>query len=210
MESTLGDVTYACEETRQRRPGGRTADVTRRINEAVIDLLAEGGVDACTFQNVAAKAGIERSTLYRRNPDRWPTIINAIIDFTAQETPAPVTGTFRGDLLNVLRATTRVLTSPLGPPLMGAAAALRAGAAPGETERFWDSRRERLAPMFDAAIERGELPGDVDWEELFAMAAGPIFFRLFVSGQPFDDDWLRKIVGQVCDRYCLTTAATPA
>ena len=64
----------------------------------MIELLAEGGIDACTFQNVAAKAGIERSTLYRRNPDRWPTIMSAIIDFAERETPAADTGSFRGDL----------------------------------------------------------------------------------------------------------------
>ncbi len=192
--------------TRRRRPGGRTADVTRRIHEAVLQLLIEGGVAACTFQNVAARAGIERSTLYRRNPDRWPTIMSAIIDYAARETPAPLSGTFRGDLLDVLRSTTRVLTSPLGPPLMSAAAALRAGAAPGETERFWKSRREQLRPMFDAAVERGELPPDVDREELFAMAVGPIYFRLFISARPFDDEWLGKIVDQVCRHYCLAPA----
>jgi AcrR family transcriptional regulator len=202
----LDEISSALEEvTRQRRPGGRTADVTRRINEAVLELLAEGGIDACTFQNVAAKAGIERSTLYRRNPDRWPTIMNAIIDYAERETPAPVTGSFKGDLLNILRATTRVMTSPLGAPQMSTAAALRAGAAPGETERFWKSRRKIMEPMYEAAIARGELSADVDREELFAMAAGPIFFRLFVSARPFDDNWLRKIVDQVCDHYCLKT-----
>ena len=193
--------------TRQRRPGGRTADVTRRINEAVLELLAEGGIEACTFQNVAARAGIERSTLYRRNPDRWPTIMNAIIDYAERETPAPVTGSFKGDLLNILRATARVMTSPLGAPLMSTAAALRAGAAPGETERFWESRRKIMEPMYEAAIARGELPADVDREELFAMAAGPIFFRLFVSARPFDDDWLGKIADQVCSLYCLDPIA---
>ena len=59
--------------------------------------------------------------------------------------------------------------------------------------------------MYEAAIARGELSADVDREELFAMAAGPIFFRLFVSARPFDDNWLRKIVDQVCDHYCLKT-----
>ena len=44
---------------RQKRPGGRTAEVTRRIYDAVLELLAEGGMDACTFQNVAARAGVE-------------------------------------------------------------------------------------------------------------------------------------------------------
>jgi AcrR family transcriptional regulator len=74
------------EQARQKRPGGRTAEVTRRINEAILELLAEGGLEACTFQNVAARAGVERSTLYRRNPDRWPTIVDAIIEMAERET----------------------------------------------------------------------------------------------------------------------------
>ena len=57
-----------------------------------MELLAEGGIEACTFQNVAARAGIERSTLYRRNPDRWPTIVSAIIDLAERETGSFGTG----------------------------------------------------------------------------------------------------------------------
>lgn len=186
---------------KQRRPGGRTADVTRRINQAVLELLVEGGIDGCTFQNLAARAGIERSTLYRRNPDRWPIIIGAIIELAERETASFDTGSFRDDLFNTLNNLMRVLSSPLGPALIEVAGALQAGAAPGQAERFWASRQQQLAPMFEAAIARGELPEDVDRDELFAMAAGPIYFRRFISAQPLDDAWVRKAVDQVCDRY---------
>jgi AcrR family transcriptional regulator len=54
-----------------RRPGGRTADVTNRVHEAIIELLVEDGVQACTFSAVAERAGMELSTIYRRFPDRW-------------------------------------------------------------------------------------------------------------------------------------------
>lgn len=77
------------------------------------------------------------------------------------------------------------------------------GVAPGQAERFWQSRRKQLAPMYESAIARGELPADVDRDELFAMAAGPIYFRKFVSSQPLTDDWVRKVVDRVCDHYCL-------
>lgn len=189
--------------TKQRRPGGRTADVTRRINQAVLDLLVEGGIDACTFQNLAGKAGIERSTLYRRNPDRWPTIIGAIIELAERETASFEAGSFRKDLFNTLNNLMRVLSSPLGPALIEVAGALQAGAAPGQAERFWQSRQQQLAPMFEAAIARGELPKDVDRDEIFAMAAGPIYFRRFIASQPLTEAWVRQVVDQVCDRYCL-------
>jgi len=189
------------EPVRQRRPGGRTADVTRRINVAMIELLSEGGLEACTFQNVAARAGVERSTLYRRKVDRWPTIVDAIIDMADQETATFDTGSFRGDLAKTLKNLVRVLNSPVGPSLMEVAGALHSGAAPGQAERFWESRRQQLAPMFEAAIERGELPADVDRDQLFAMAAGPVYFWKFVASKPLTDEWVRGVVDQVCDRY---------
>ena len=187
----------------QKRPGGRTAEVTRRINQALLELLAEGGIEACTFQNVAARAGIERSTLYRRNPDRWPTIVSAIIDLAERETAAFGTGSFRTDLHATLVNLARVLRSPLGSGLLEVAGALQSGVAPGQSERFWQSRQKQLAPMFEMAIERGELPADVDRDELFAMAAGPIYFLTFISAQPYDDDWIMTVIDRVCVHYCL-------
>jgi len=197
----LSQFSTSDEPLRQRRPGGRTADVTRRINEAMLTLLAEGGIEACTFQNVAAKAGIERSTLYRRNPDRWPTIMNAIIDLAERETAMFTTGAFKTDLHATLANLARVLRSPLGPGLIEVAGALQSGVAPGQAERFWQSRQKHLAPMFEAAIARGELSEAVDRDELFAMTAGPIYFRTFISAQPYDDKWIKSVVDRVCTHY---------
>lgn len=190
-------------DNRQRRPGGRTADVTRRINEAVLGLLSEGGIDACTFQNVAARAGIERSTLYRRNPDRWTTIVDAIIDLADRETPFNDSGSLGEDLRDTLQQLAAILSGPMGPPIMSVAAALQAGHGPGETGRFWANRQNQIRPMFDAAIARGELPADINQDDVFAMAAGPLFFRTFVIGRPVDDEFIAKVVDHVCDSYCL-------
>ncbi|HEY0627864.1 MAG TPA: TetR/AcrR family transcriptional regulator C-terminal ligand-binding domain-containing protein [Sphingomicrobium sp.] len=189
------------EATRRKRPGGRTADVTRRINLAMLELLAEGGIEACTFQNVASRAGVERSTLYRRNPDRWPAIMDAIIELAERETARFDSGSFRDDLAATLLNLAKVLNGPMGPALIQVAGALQSGVAPGQGERFWKSRQRQLAPMFEAAIQRGELPADVDRDELFAMTAGPIYFRKFIASQPLSDAWVRKAVDQVCDRY---------
>lgn len=195
------DVLLIDVPTRQRRPGGRTAEVTRRIHQAVLELLAEGGIDACTIQNLASRANIERSTLYRRNPDRWPIIIDAIIDFAERETAPHDTGSFRGDLRATLLNLARALNGKLGPALMAVAAALQGGAAPGQAERFWQSRMKRLDPMFDKAIDRGELQPDLEREELFSMAAGPIYFRRFIASRQVDDAWVEKVVDDVCRNY---------
>ena len=188
--------------SRHRRPGGRTAEVTRRVNAAVLSLLIEGGIDACTFRNIAVRAGIERSTLYRRNPDRWQTIVDAIIDCADRETPFPDAGSFREDLRGSLAQLAAILASPLGPPIMAVAAALQGGHAPHETGRFWASRQQQIGLMFDAAIARRELPADINRPDVFAMAAGPLFFRAFVIGQPADDQFIAKVVDLVCEHFC--------
>lgn len=199
----MQEVAQLPEATRQKRPGGRTADVTRRINGALLELLAEGGIEACTFQNVASRAGVERSTLYRRNPDRWPTIMDAIIELAERETARFDSDSFRDDLTATLLNLAKVLNGPMGPALIQVAGALQSGVAPGEGRRFWQSRQRQLSPMFEAAIQRGELPADVDRDELFAMAAGPIYFRKFIAAQVPTADWVRKVVDQVCDHYCI-------
>ena len=199
----MSDADIMERPVRQKRPGGRTADVTRRIHEAILELLVEGGIDACTYQNVAIRAGVERSTLYRRCPDRWPTIIDAIIDFAERETAPHDTGTFRGDLGATLNNLAKALNGPLGPALVTVAAALQSGAAPGQGERYWTSRIERLKPMFEGAIARGELPSNSDMEEIFSMAAGPIYFRRLIASKPIGEDWVKRVVDEICGRYCI-------
>ena len=191
----------------KKRPGGRTADVTARVHQAIIDLIVETGVDACTFSAVAERAGIERSTLYRRFPDRWEAIIDAWMTSTAQLVMPDLGDSFAEDLTSVLRKLAELLGSPLGPAVMRVAAELRARDNIEYSRDYFDTRMDQLAPMFDAAIARGELPADVDRETLFSFATGPIYFRMFIASRTVDDDFLRTIVHNVCWLYCTPSAA---
>src|SRR3954471_15049126 len=86
-----------------RRPGGRTAEVTDRINDAVLVLIVERGLEACTFAAVAERAGVERSTLYRRYTDQWAMMIDAFMARAGDEVMPDPSGSLRGDLKSVLR-----------------------------------------------------------------------------------------------------------
>ncbi len=190
-----------------KRPGGRTADVTARIHKAIIEVIIEDGVAACTFSAVAKHAKIERSTLYRRFPDRWDAIIDAVIDRAAADVMPDLTGSFPDDLRSVLRKLVETLESPLGPAILAIAAELRAGSGSDYSRAFFDQRMAQLAPMFDAAVERGELAPDVDREALFTVAAGAIYFRTFIAARGVDDDFIDMIVGLVCWQYCSPSTA---
>jgi AcrR family transcriptional regulator len=190
-----------------RRPGGRTADVTHRVHQAVTQLLVEGGPRACTFKAVAERAGIERSTLYRRYSDTWDMMLDSMMIRAADEVMPDLGTSFADDLTSVLRKLTRMLESPLGPTIMSVAAELRAHSRSDFSRTFFDRRMAQLEPMFEAAVKRGELPAETDREALFTAAAGPIYFRMFIAGRPVDEDFVHAIVSNVCWLYCSPSAA---
>ena len=185
-----------------RRPGGRTAEVTNRVHDAIIELLVEGGVQACSFSAVAERAGIERSTLYRRFPDRWEAIIDALMAFAAKDLLPDVGKSFAGDLRSILQKMRSALDSALGPAVLAVGIELQTNSANQYPRAYFDRRMEQLEPMFDAAIARGELDPGVDREALFTMAAGPLYFRKFIAARPLDAAFIDEIVDNICRLYC--------
>lgn len=188
-----------------RRPGGRTAKVTRRVNDAVLELLVEGGIAACTFAAVAERAGVERSTLYRRYGDRWAMMIDSILGYSAEEAAAVSLGSFREDLRFLLDRMAEILATPLGPALWAAGAALRAGSAPEHRARFWETRVQQILPIFETARLRGELAPEAEADEIFAFAMGAVHFRMLVIGELVDQKRIEQIVDDVCRLYCRET-----
>lgn len=186
----------------RRRPGGRTAETTRKVHAAIIELLIEGGTQACTIKAVAERAGIERSTLYRRFPHKWDAIVDALMKRAADEIMPDLGNSFAEDLTSVLRKLVAVLETPLGPAVLAVAAELRSNDASGLPASYFEQRMEQLAPMFGAAIARGELAPDVDRQTLFSLAAGPIYFGMFIVGRTIDDDFVQMIVEKICRLYC--------
>lgn len=164
-------------------------------------------MEACTFSAVAERAGIERSTLYRRFPDRWDAIIETWMERARTDVLPDLGASFAEDLTSVLRKLVEILESRLGPALLKVAAELRARADTEHSRAYFDARMAQLGPMFDAAIERGELRTDVDRERLFTAAAGPIYFRMFIASRRVDEDFIRTIVGNICWLYCTPSAA---
>ena len=65
----------------RRRPGGRSARVRSAVLMAALDALADGGYGSFTCEAVAERAGVHKTTVYRRWGKRW-----RIIDLACRET----------------------------------------------------------------------------------------------------------------------------
>ena len=178
----------------RHRPGGRTARTTQCIHVAVLELLTAQGHQACTFQNVAAQAGIERSTLYRRYRDRWAMIIDAYATRAEVEVTVTPTGNFRTDFRQLTWRFARFWSTSLAEAMLAAILAARGTPARDQVARFLDRRFAGFDDMFDQAIARGDLPATVDRVEMLERAAGSVVFHQLIAGRTVDEAWVDRLV----------------
>lgn len=124
-----------------------------------------------------------------------------MIDKVQQDTLLVDTGSFADDLRAVLYSLAVSMATPMGPAIVAAAGALHSEERVADARVFFERRMTQLAPMFDAAIERGELPGTVDREELFVFAVGSIWFNKFLASRTVDEAFLDRVVDAICALY---------
>ena len=182
------------------RPGGRTAATGDRIAAAVIELLVERGAEDCTFTNVAAKAGVERSTLYRRYDNRWSMISEALFALHAVDFAVEASGDFRADMTAHLQKVAQSLESTPGRAMVVAAAMARVDRVPAGG-RYWANRRDQLQPIIDAAVAGGQIRPGIEADELFAASDGPLFFRMLIAAAPIDEAFIAQVVDNLCALY---------
>ncbi|QKW06095.1 TetR/AcrR family transcriptional regulator [Streptomyces sp. NA04227] len=193
---------------RSRRPGGRAAVVVAAVRGATDELLEEVGYEGLTLPEVAARAGVNKTTVYRR----WPTKVELITDLflirTAEQDPGRDTGSLVGDLVATLEdivghvrspATRAVLSVAIGGALDEPTRAAR--------EAFWDERFRRGAAIVERAVGRGELPPDADARLLLEDASSPVYFRLLVTGQALTDSDIELFARRAAERAGGTGAA---
>jgi AcrR family transcriptional regulator len=180
---------------RRGRPRSQEAD--RAILAAAAVLLAEGGFAALSIEEVAARSGVAKTTIYRRWTSRGTLALDAFLaDFQNQQLP-PDTGTLRGDLLAALRAWIRAVTrTSAGPILAGLIAESQRDPELGIAwrERVVERLRAQHKMMLNRAVERGEIPPDTDHEVVLDLLFGAAYHRLLHGHRPLTDSFARHVV----------------
>jgi AcrR family transcriptional regulator len=166
------------------------------VLEATRAELAAGGL---RIEHVAAEAGVNKTTIYRRWGSRAGLVAEALLEVSEAEVPIPDHGSLRDDLLAVADNVHRAITSSSGRMLAAAVSACGLDDAEIKvvTERFWQRRYAANRVVVDRAVARGELPSGVDLRQLVASLVGPLYFRAYVTHEPIDGGFLRRTVDTV-------------
>jgi len=171
------------------RPGGRTARVREAVLRAGGDLLAERGLDGLDLAEVAARAEVGKTTVYRRWRSPAGLVADLLTEMAETSLPHADTGSLRGDLLANARLVAATLTDARQGPLFAALIAAAAGdpAAAAALHRFYDIRLAEWTPCVEAAVARGEIPPETDARAVLSAVSAPLYYRLLASGDPIDD-----------------------
>jgi AcrR family transcriptional regulator len=172
-------------ESPRRTPGRPRSEASHQaIIRATLELLVETGYRSLTMEAVRTRAGVGKATIYRRWSSKEELVRDAIV-YMHDDFEAPDTGSLRGDYEGIARAVVaasqRAGAATFMPRLLGDAAN-----DPELHAIFYEHlvapRRRATRTMLERAVERGELRADVDLELVMDLFAGPVVYRLLISG----------------------------
>lgn len=180
------------------RPGRpRSAETDEAILAAARRLLAERGWDGMTLGDVAAHAGVAKTTLYRR----WSGKAEVVVDAMAQlfDTLQPVdAGSVRADAEATIRDLIALLAMP---ETQAAVLALAAHAV--RDPKLRDSVREKIVERSRRLVREGAVRAERRGEQnakmsdpdlLFDIIAGTIVHRMLIAGEPVDEEYLQRFL----------------
>jgi AcrR family transcriptional regulator len=180
----------------------RSASAEQAILTAAIDLLLERGLQATSMDDVAERAGVSKATIYRWWPSKERLAIDALSTDWASTTPATErdTGSLRGDLLAYFRPWIRKLNKrPYQRVIAGLIAQTQTDLEFAEVYRqhFVQPRRDDTRRLLRRAIDRGEIPADVNREVTLDLLYGPVYHRLLHGHAPLNDRFVQQLIDAV-------------
>ncbi len=171
----------------------------RRVLEVALQQLAAHGFERFSVPEVAAIAGLNKTSVYRRWPTKADLVREALGASMGHTTEVIDSGDLRADLLSLARIAVVFVESPSG---LAVLRTLLAESANPEVKGLAASmlhqqRAEGPALIFERAIARGELPKDTDVRLVLTTVAGAIMHRIFIEQTAVTENFLIRLIDMV-------------
>lgn len=179
------------------------------ILDATRELLAAGGVQGLTVEGVAARAGVAKTTIYRRWRSKDELALAVLIDMVEKVAAVPDLDDTRAELVAFVNGAVEILGSTLmGRVMQGLVSDLAADAelARAFRERVVAVRVAEVRRLVERGIARGDLRPEADYELANELLFGPVYYRLLLSGDPLDDGLAERVVAAVLPAFATERA----
>ena len=206
------DVTVSTPAARDaiRRPGRpRSERAEQAILDATLEAIGDYGVDGVRCEDVAARAGVGKATLYRRWPGKEDLLIAAFASLKAP-LPEPRGESVREDLIAMLE----VMAADADDPRSARQFAL----LHGEGERYprlvrrykeqvVEPRRELIRSVLRRGVASGELRPGTDVEIAMLLLTGAVMARGKHDTTPAEAGFASRVVDELLHGIGARTAS---
>lgn len=185
--------------TRTGRP--RSAEADAAILDATRAALVELGWSKLTMGDVATRAGVAKTTLYRRWAGKNELVVDAVA-VLFDELELPDRGSLAADVEGVVLQFAGLLERPEARTALMAVVAESTRDEPLRERirvSIVDRQKRLVLEGRERAQARGELPTESDpvaaartADLIFDVIAGAVVHRALVSCEPVDEDWVRR------------------
>ncbi|MET9262887.1 TetR/AcrR family transcriptional regulator [Amycolatopsis sp. NPDC004079] len=180
-------------QKRMVRPGGRSARVQESVHAAVRDLIAETGRDALTVPQVAARAGVTPSTVYRRWGDLQELLSDVAVERLRPEAPPEDHGSLAEDLAAWTELFLDEMSSPAGRAyIRDALLGDPDGSNAGQCSAY---AADQVEVVLARAVARGEAAPSA--EAVMDRVVAPIMYRILFRPDGLDAAYARRLAAEV-------------
>lgn len=187
------------------------SDIARRkVIAAVTDIMVERGAGGVTIDEVAARSGVAKTTIYRHWPDRAALVLDTARSHFA-DFDSPDTGSLRGDLRAYFGLVDdHTLSGTAGNVMpMVLEASARDPEMAGILDAIATERQRDLEAILERAGERGEFTSDLDNDQLLGVIVGPVVFHKLVRRQPLTPAYVETCIEVALAGIAAMDAAAP-
>ena len=181
-------------KTNKKTPGRpRSAKSHQAILKATLELLGEVGFEAMSIEAIATRAGVGKTTIYRRYSSKEELVADAI-ESIRQDLVIPNTGNLWRDLDELIENAAQIVLTPLGRQTVAkivSSASSNSQFAQIYWTKYLQPRREAFAVVIERAKTRNEIQTDLDPGLVFDSMSGIMLYALIFP--PATESWTEYI-----------------
>lgn len=174
-----------------KRKRGRPEHVADTVFNATLDLLSEIPVQSLSFELLAERAGVHKTTLYRRWGKPAILIKEVLLWISAERVPMPDTGSLEGDIKALVRVYAEHFRSDLGKTINRVLIDSQCSATEaiaGWAQDHYQYQLESYTRLANKALSRGEIRRVEDFLFATELVLGPMLLRSCLSGNIIDTE----------------------
>ncbi|WP_026732674.1 TetR/AcrR family transcriptional regulator [Fischerella sp. PCC 9605] len=164
-----------------KKPGRpRSNQSHQAILRATLDLLAQMSYERVSIDAIAARAGVGKTTIYRRYRSKEELVADAI-ESVREEIEIPDTGSLWGDLDCIIESAVQMTRTPVGRQILATIIGA-ASSSPKFAQVYWEKYLQPRRAAFHTVIERAkvrdEIQPDTDSDLVFDLISGIMLYAM--------------------------------